>query len=488
MELNLSLVAYWRYFLLLSPGDLESFRRYATERGYDWENDTVDINSYYTSYAQSENTEIAQGNPATPSRAPWVEFAQVQEASSSEEEQMTPRNPEGRFITMKRQQATTPAVRGTGTRGRGRVTRSQVTPSRPASSSTGRNRRQAIVVEDQERPYLLQGAVGNMVWKEGESEANAASVPILRRKLPLQVGDKSYNRTTRHPVKSRLCHLETQKESPACRDSRRISEPLKGAQGNSVWKEGEIVQNAVGITNVAKAAVNTLRHLVNAEGALDEEDFQQIKEFVEFINEDDMQKHLQELLPQQHSTPQGRLTSAFLQDSTERSVQRRLFNLTPTPNQRKKPRLLEELEAESDSAPEDSHQISKAKAREQSKLPYIIRNEWDVDGERIVVYVLYAAGQALPVHDGEVAGLLGKFHESVITETNTNFSLSSSMALLGIPASLVLRTDPSVICLAGEGAEKSLSSVMRCAQHQNRSAVKNLARAAVQFYNDFAAK
>lgn len=126
---------------------------------------------------------------------------------------MTTRNPEGRFITIKRQQATIPAVRGTGGRGRGRVTRSQATLSRPAASSTGRNRRQAIRVEDQERPYLLQGAVGNMVWKEGESEANAASVPILRPKLPLQVGDKSYNRTTRHPVKSELYRLEIQERA-----------------------------------------------------------------------------------------------------------------------------------------------------------------------------------------------------------------------------------------------------------------------------------
>ncbi|PTB60494.1 hypothetical protein M431DRAFT_59816, partial [Trichoderma harzianum CBS 226.95] len=103
-----------------NPGDLVECRRYATERGYDWENGTVGSNSYYTSYVQSENIEIAQGNLTTPqtvatrsidsaSRAPWVEFAQAQEASSSEEEQMTPRNPEGRFITMKRQQAATPA-------------------------------------------------------------------------------------------------------------------------------------------------------------------------------------------------------------------------------------------------------------------------------------------------------------------------------------------------------------------------------------------
>lgn len=65
-------------------------------------------------------------------------------------------------------------------------------------------------MEDQERSYLLQGAVGDMVWKDGETAANATSVPILRSKLPLQVGDKSYNRTTHHPVKSRLYHLEAQ--------------------------------------------------------------------------------------------------------------------------------------------------------------------------------------------------------------------------------------------------------------------------------------
>ncbi|KAL6830193.1 hypothetical protein V8C40DRAFT_179806 [Trichoderma camerunense] len=153
-----------------------------------------------------------------------------------------------------------------------------------------------------------------------------------------------------------------------------------------------------------------------------------------------MEKHLQGLLPQQKSTPQGRLTSTFLQESTETSVQRRLFNLTPTPNQRKKPRLLEELEAESDSALEDSHQ-AKAKAREQAELPYIIRDQWDIDGERITVYVLYAAGQALPFHNGEVvAGLLGKLHEPVIAESNTGMSLSSSMALLGIPANSILKT------------------------------------------------
>ncbi|KAL6836142.1 hypothetical protein J3E69DRAFT_320602 [Trichoderma sp. SZMC 28015] len=172
---------------------------------------------------------------------------------------------------------------------------------------------------------------------------------------------------------------------------------LKGAQGNIVWKEGEVTQNSVGMTNVAKAAVRILRHLVNAEGALDEEDFQQIKEFVDFIDDDNIEKHLQELLPPQHSTPQGRLMGTFLsQESTETSVQRRLFNLTPTPNQRKKPRLLEELEAESNSDSENLHQV-KGKAREQAELPCIIRDQREVDGERIIVRMLqYTAGQTLP--------------------------------------------------------------------------------------------
>ncbi|KAL7953669.1 hypothetical protein V8C34DRAFT_296409 [Trichoderma compactum] len=78
---------------------------------------------------------------------------------------------------MKRQQnSNTPTGRG---RDRGRLTRSLATTSRPASSSTGQNRRQAIVVEDDERPYLLQGAVGNMTWKDGETAANAAGIAYI---------------------------------------------------------------------------------------------------------------------------------------------------------------------------------------------------------------------------------------------------------------------------------------------------------------------
>lgn len=134
---------------------------------------------------------------------------------------------------------------------------------------------------------------------------------------------------------------------------------LRGAQGNIIWKEGETAENAVGVANIATAAINILRHLINAEGALVEEDFQRVKEFVNFVNEDDLKRHVQELTPLQQATPQRRLTSTFLsEESAEAPVQRRLFGLTPTPAKRKKPRLLEELEQESDAHAEDVNHIS----------------------------------------------------------------------------------------------------------------------------------
>ncbi|KAL7804599.1 hypothetical protein V8C43DRAFT_320918 [Trichoderma afarasin] len=153
---------------------------------------------------------------------------------------------------------------------------------------------------------------------------------------------------------------------------------LKGTQGNIVWKEGEVIQNSVGMTNVAKAAVNILRHLVNAEGAIDEEDFQQIKQF------------------------------------------RRLFNLTPTPNQRKKPRLrlIDELEAEEDS----DLDVGRRATRLSIDYPYIIQDMWTVDGERVIVSVLYAANQALPLYSVEVAQAGG-----------SNITLATSMAYCCCP-------------------------------------------------------
>ncbi|KAL6797634.1 hypothetical protein GGI42DRAFT_355671 [Trichoderma sp. SZMC 28013] len=247
---------------------------------------------------------------------------------------------------------------------------------------------------------------------------------------------------------------------------------LRGAQGNIIWKEGETAENAVGVANIATAAINILRHLINAEGALVEEDFQRVKEFVNFVNEDDLKRHVQELTPLQQATPQRRLTSTFLsEESAEAPVQRRLFGLTPTPAKRKKPRLLEELEqesdahaedrqsslfrelqaeAESESETEDAGRVQ-GRAREQSEMPYILEDCWEVAGELIQVSVLYANGQALPLQDTDVAKLLGKFHEAVIKEGRINVTLAKSMGMLGIPAAAVLRLDPAVAFLTGEG-------------------------------------
>ncbi|KAJ4865183.1 hypothetical protein T069G_01713 [Trichoderma breve] len=395
-----------------NPGDLAEYRRYATERGYDWENGTVDINSYYTSYIES--TEVSQGNLTTPQTAatrpidsppnqpPWVEFAQPDEASSSGEDQMTPRNPEGRFITMKRQQAATPAARGTGARGRGRVTRSQATPSRPASSSTGRNRRQAIVVEDQERPYLLQGAVGNMVWKEGEAEANAS-----------------------------------------------------------------------GVSYIATAAMNALRHIVRNGGTIEGRDLELAQELVEYINEDNMEQFRIQLgNVVQGETPSGGLRNSWLEEEEEVAplpVQRRLFGEASTPSRKRPSSLLQELQADDESDTEDAGRVQ-GNAREQSEMPYILEDCWEVAGEKIHVSVLYANGQALPLRDTNVAKLLGKFHEAVIKEGKINVTLAKSMGMLGIPA--VLRMDPAAIYLTGEGAVKALDASSTCSKLAQRSAVR----------------
>ncbi|KAK4077433.1 uncharacterized protein Triagg1_3765 [Trichoderma aggressivum f. europaeum] len=160
-----------------NPGDLAEYRRYANERGYDWENGTVDDNSYYTSNIQAQNTEFAQGNLTTSQTAAtevsWVEFPQPEETSPGEEEHVTNRKPQRVFIAKKRQESNNTPT------GQERVTRPQATASKPASSRSGSSRRQAIVVEDEERPYLLQGAVGNMAWKDGESAANASGVAYI---------------------------------------------------------------------------------------------------------------------------------------------------------------------------------------------------------------------------------------------------------------------------------------------------------------------
>ncbi|UKZ74198.1 hypothetical protein TrVFT333_001857 [Trichoderma virens FT-333] len=190
----------------------------------------------------------------------------------------------------------------------------------------------------------------------------------------------------------------------------------------------------------------------------------------------------------QQSTPQGRLRSSFITEEEEEAtatplpVQRKLFPVATTPAKRKQSRLLQELEEESESEKEEVGRV-KGKAREQAELPYVISDEWNIGGKTVTAFVLYAGNQAIPVLNMEVAALLGKLYESVIHESKTNVSLSTSMSLLDIPANTVLRMDPMVMCLTGEGAEKSLENTGMCNQLQNRSALKKLVRAAAKLYD-----
>lgn len=266
-----------------NPGDLAEYRRYANERGYDWENGTVDENSYYTSSVQFENTEVSQENltisqtAATRSvesatEVSWVEFPQPQEASpgEGEEEHVTTRNPQRVFIAMRRQQTNnTPTGPG---RERGRPTRSQATTSTPASSSTRRNRRQTIVVEDEERPYLLQGAIGNMVWKDGETEANAA-----------------------------------------------------------------------GVAYIATAAMNALRHVVQNEGRIEGRDLEIVRKLVDYVSAEDMdQFRIQLGNVVQRENPSGGLRNSWLEEEQEAAplpIQRSLSAYAYNPSRKRRSRF-----------------------------------------------------------------------------------------------------------------------------------------------------
>lgn len=81
---------------------------------------------------------------------------------------------------------------------------------------------------------------------------------------------------------------------------------------------------------------------------------------------------------------------------------------------------------------------------------------WTVDGERVIVSVLYAANQALPLYSAEVACVLGKFHKSVIQEDGSNVTLATSMVFI-LPTAVV-RIDLNVPCTTGAGAEPELAA------------------------------
>ncbi|KAK0763873.1 hypothetical protein N5P37_003263 [Trichoderma harzianum] len=187
----------------------------------------------------------------------------------------------------------------------------------------------------------------------------------------------------------------------------------------------------------------------------------------------------------QGENPSGGLRNTWLEEEEEAAsppVQRRLFGGATTPSRKRPSSLLQELQAEDESEHEDAGRV-RGQAREQFEMPYILEDCWEVAGEKIRVSVLYANGQALPLRDTDVAKLLGKFHEAVIKEGKMNVTLAKSMGMLGIPAAAILRMDPAVVYLTGEGAIKALDASSTCSKLAQRSAVRKLIIEAVEFYD-----
>ncbi|KAL6830196.1 hypothetical protein V8C40DRAFT_273832 [Trichoderma camerunense] len=251
-------------------------------------------------------------------------------------------------------------------------------------------------------------------------------------------------------------------------------------------EEGEADANASGVSYIATAAMNTVRHLVQNGGILEGRDLQLAQELVDYISEDNMEQFRIQLgNVVQGDTPSGGLRNSWLEEEEEAaspSVQRILFGEATTSSRKRPSSLLQELEAEDEPEPEDAGRV-RGQAREQSEMPYILEDLWEVAGEMIQVSVLYANGQALPLRDTDVAKLLGKFHEAVIKEGRVNVTLAKSMGMLGIPAAAILRTDPAMVFLTGEGAIKALDASSTCSKLAQRSAAKKLVMEAAGFYD-----
>ncbi|KAL6836139.1 hypothetical protein J3E69DRAFT_320597 [Trichoderma sp. SZMC 28015] len=187
----------------------------------------------------------------------------------------------------------------------------------------------------------------------------------------------------------------------------------------------------------------------------------------------------------QGGNPSGGLRNRWLEEEQEAvplPVQRRLFGEASTPSRKRQSSLFQELQAEDESEHEVAGGV-RGNAREQSEMPYILEDCWEVAGESIPVSVLYANGQALPLRDTNVAKLLGRFHEAVIKEGQMNITLAKSMNMLGIPAAAILRPGPAVAYLTGQGAIKALDASSKCSKLAQRSAARKLVMEAVEFYD-----
>ncbi|KAL5083109.1 hypothetical protein Trisim1_002169 [Trichoderma cf. simile WF8] len=256
--------------------------------------------------------------------------------------------------------------------------------------------------------------------------------------------------------------------------------------GNMTWKDGKAEANAAGVAYIASVAMNALRHVVENGSTIEGRDLEIAQESVDYVSAENMEQfriYLGNFV--QGGNPSGGLRNRWLEEEEEVAplpVQRRLFGEASTPSRKRQSRLFQELQAEDESEHEVAGRV-RGNAREQSEMPYILEDCWEVAGESIPVSVLYANGQALPLRDTNVAKLLGRFHEAVTKEGQMNVTLAKSMNMLGIPAAAILRPGPAVAYLTGEGAIKALDASSKCSKLAQPSAARKLVMEAVGFYD-----
>lgn len=85
----------------------------------------------------------------------------------------------------------------------------------------------------------------------------------------------------------------------------------------------------------------------------------------------------------QGGNPSGGLRNRWLEEEQEAAplpVQRRLFGEASTPSRKRPSSLLQELQAEDESEHEDAGRV-RGNARDQSEMPYILEDCWEVAGE-----------------------------------------------------------------------------------------------------------
>ncbi|KAL6790510.1 hypothetical protein J3E68DRAFT_429144 [Trichoderma sp. SZMC 28012] len=313
-------------------------------------------------------------------------------------------------------------------------------------------------------------------WENGSVDKNSFYTSYIRDESP-EVSQENLTAPLTMPrSQDQETGLDNVTEAPR----------VERSVGNMAWKDGKAEANTAGVAYIATAAMNALRHVVENGDTIEGRDLEIAQESVDYVSAENMEQfriYLGNFV--QGGNPSGGLRNRWLEEEEEVAplpVQRRLFGEASTPSRKRQSSLFQELQAEDESEHEVAGRV-RGNAREQSEMPYILEDCWEVAGESIPVSVLYANGQALPLRDTNVAKLLGRFHEAVIKEGQMNVTLAKSMNMLGIPAAAILRPGPAVAYLTGQRAIKALDASSKCSKLAQRSAARKLVMEAVGFYD-----